>query len=360
MRAYNVEVFSSRFDFITAFTVSDVEYSFDYLNLGANNIQIITDSAIMNGDYIHISSGGDEYFGVICGVSQGEEEGTVQIEYKSFLSIFNTDILFDTNRQGIGTLEEQLKAIIDSLWVNNSDATQNILGLQVATTTTTLNWGFNLKSDIAEKHHIICNFYTTFIVRSMEKYGVGIRVVPDFTTKKIYLSIGYISDNPIYIEADLPNIIKKNVTVRVTQFDTNKLIIWNATADYGESIIYYRHTDDTYDIYNRDRISPVITQTVAVQSDENHTFSQLAESQASETFGSIEYNNLIELSVLPDDILINPKLLQFGQKVVVISNGSEYNSMLTGVRIQEGLYTLIFGILRIDLTKILQRRQRWQ
>lgn len=356
MQAYNVEVFSSRFEFITAFTVSSVEYSFDYLNVGANTISIVTDSAIMNGDYLHITGGGDEYFGVVCGIIQGEEEGTVQVEYKSFLSIFDTNILFDTNQQGVGTLENRLKAIIDSTWVNNSDSTQNVLGLQVITTTSTSGWGFNLKSDIEGKHHIICNFYTTFVVRSMEKYGVGIKVIPNFTNKQIILSIGYVPDSPIYIEADLPNVIKKNVTVRATQFDTNKLVVWNATADYGQSIIYYRHTDDTYDTSNRDRISPVITQTVAVQTDDDHTFAELAASQASETFGSIEYNNLIELSILPDDELIKPKLMEFGKKIIVLSDGNEYNTLLTGVRIQEGLYTLIFGTVRIDLTKVLKRR----
>ena len=356
MQAYNVEIFSSNFDFITAFTVSDIIYSYDYLNIGANTISIVTDSAIMNGDYVHITGGGDEYFGVVCGVSQGEEEGTVQIEYKPFLSIFETDILFDTNLQGQGTLENRLKAIIDSLWVNNSDTVQNIRGLQVTTTTTTSGWGFNLKSDIEDKHHIICNFYTVFIVKSMEKYDVGIKVTPNFTDKTILLSIGFVVDTPIYVEADLPNVIKKNVTVRATQFDTNKLVVWNATADYGASIIYYRHTDDTFDTNNSDRISPVITQTVAVQTDEDHTFAQLAASQASETFGSIEYNNLIELSVLPDDTMIKPKLLQFGQKIIVLSDGNEYNTLLTGVNIQDGLHKLIFGTVRIDLTKVLKRR----
>ena len=355
MQAYNVEIFSSKFEFITSFTVSDVPYTFDYLNVEINEITIITNAAIMNGDYVHIKGRDDDFFGVVCGVSAGEEQGTVQVEYKPFISIFYTDILFDTELQGQGALETRLKAMIDSLWVNNTDLVQNITGLRVTTSSSTTGWGFNLKSDVEGKHHLICNFYRTFIVRSMEKYRVALTVTPNFTTKTIVLDIGKATDDAIYIEADLPNIVSKNITIKETEFDTNKLVIYNV-QDYSSKIEYYLHTDDSYDTQNRDRIVPVIQSTVSVEPDDTHTFAQMAQSQASETFGSIEYNNLIELSVVADDALVKPKTLKYGQRAIVISNGVEYNTILTGTKIEEGLFTLIFGTVRVDLTKILQRR----
>lgn len=357
MRAYNVEIFSNQFDFICADTVEDVGYKFDYLAMETNSIMLVTDAAIMQGDYIHIKRGDDEFFGVVSGTSSGENKGTVNVEYKPFTSIFSANILFDTNQQGQGTLENRLKAIIESYWKNNSDSAQNIPGLRVTTTSSTTGWGFNLKSDTEGMHHLVCNFHDTFIIRSMEKYGVAIKVTPYFHSKNIIVSIGNDPTTPTVIEADLPNIIEKNISIKESDFDVNKLVLWN-TADYTSSIIYYRHTDDTYDTTNRDRITPVVFETIGVMVDQGQTFAAVAASQAAETFGSIEYNNLIELSVRMDDKLIRPRDFGFGRKVIVRYAGNEYNSMYTGCEIGGGIYKLIFGTVRIDLTKILQRRNK--
>lgn len=356
MRAYNVEIFSRGFEFICADTVDSITYSYDYLHPETNSVTMVTDAAIMQGDYIHMLRGDSEYFGIVSGVSSGDQKGTVEIEYKPFISIFDMRILFDTNLQGQGTLENRLKAIIESYFKNNSDSYQNIPGLRVGVTSSTSDWGFNLKSDTEGMHHIICNFLETFIIRSMEKYGVAISVRPNFSDHLIVLTIGKVSTSPYYIEAGLPNVITKNISIKESDFDINKLVIYN-TANYTSTITYYRHNDDTYDTNNSDRVTPVIQETVAVDVDESTTFAAAAASQASETFGSIEYNNLIELSVLPDDALINPKKMKIGQRVVVKDGENEYNSIYTGCREEEGLFTVIFGTVRVDLTKLLKRRK---
>ena len=357
MQAFNVEIFSRGFDFICADTVDTVDYAFDYLHPEINSITMVTDSAIMQGDYIHMLRGDSEYFGIVSGVSSGDVKGTVEVEYKPFTSIFDTKILFDTDLQGQGTLENRLKAIIESYFRNNTDSLQNIPGLRVGVTSSTSNWGFNLKSDKEGMHHIICNFLETFIIRAMEKYRVAVTVRPNFSDHLVVLTIGTVSASPYYIEADLPNVITKNISIKESEFDVNKLVIYN-TSNYTSTITYYRHTNDTYDTSNTDRITPVILETVAVDVDtETTTFAKVAASQASETFGSIEYNNLIELSVMPDDELLKPKLTKFGQRVIVKDGENEYNSIYTGCREENGLFTMIFGTVRMDLTKLLKRRK---
>jgi len=355
MQAYNIEIFDSDFGFVCADTVPTLPYKFDYLHPEQNTITIVTDAAILQGDYIHITRNDEEYFGIVSGTNTGDAHGTVNIDYKPFLSVFDTEILFDTDLQGQGTLEAQLATIITAHWINNSDSYQNITGLTVTTSSATSNWGFNLKSDTEGQHHLICNFLNTFIIRAMEKYSVAIKVVPDFSTSTINLVIGTIQEAVVYIEADLPSVIKKNVSVKDSDFDVNKLVVWS-TADYTTKATYYRHTDDTYSTTNTDRITPVVLSTKAVTPDDTNTFAKLAASQASETFGSIEYNNLIELTVLPDDTLVNPLDMEIGQKVIVLSDGTEYNSVYTGFQLDGGLFTVIFGTVRLDLTKILQRR----
>lgn len=355
MRAYNVEIFSSKFEFITACTVSDVPYSFDYLNIDTNTVELVTNAAVMNGDYIHIKGENVDYFGVVSGVLSGNQKGSMQIEYKSFHSLFDTPILFDTDLQGQGTLENRLKAIIESYWINNSDSVQNIMGLRVRTASSTTGWGFNLKSDTEGMHHLICNFYSTFVVRSMQKYGVAISVDTDFSQKLIILTIGKIDADVKYIEAELPNVLEKSITIKESDFDVNKLLIYNA-QNYTTSITYYRHSDDSYSTVNTDRISPVVQNIVSILPQEGESFATLAASEASDVFGSIEYNNLIELQILPDDQLIKPREYEYGQRVIVLDSGNEYNSIYTGSRFENGIFTMIFGTVRMDLTKILQRR----
>ena len=204
-------------------------------------------------------------------------------------------------------------------------------------------------------HHLICNFYSTFVVRSMQKYGVAISVDTDFSQKLIILTIGKIDADVKYIEAELPNVLEKSITIKESDFDVNKLLIYNA-QNYTTSITYYRHSDDSYSTVNTDRISPVVQNIVSILPQEGESFATLAASEASDVFGSIEYNNLIELQILPDDQLIKPREYEYGQRVIVLDSGNEYNSIYTGSRFENGIFTMIFGTVRMDLTKILQRR----
>jgi hypothetical protein len=54
------------------------------------------------------------------------------------------------------------------------------------------------------------------------------------------------------------------------------------------------------------------------------------------------------------DALIHPEQMEFGQVVKIISDGTEYTSILTAREIGQTV-KLIFGTVRLDLTKILRR-----
>jgi hypothetical protein len=71
-------------------------------------------------------------------------------------------------------------------------------------------------------------------------------------------------------------------------------------------------------------------------------------------FANLAYSNLIEITVMKGDALIHPEEMQFGQVVKIISGGVEYSSILTGREIGQNI-KLIFGTVRLDLTKILRR-----
>lgn len=85
------------------------------------------------------------------------------------------------------------------------------------------------------------------------------------------------------------------------------------------------------------------------------TFEEVALEKATETFGKNKYTNLIEVEVLNDDLLIVPRQLKIGQVVSVISDGTVYSSILSG-RKTDSTTTLIFGTVRLELTKLLKGR----
>lgn len=84
-------------------------------------------------------------------------------------------------------------------------------------------------------------------------------------------------------------------------------------------------------------------------------FEDKAYTKALQTFSKNKYDNLIELEVAADDEMIKPTTLKIGQVVNVISEGNSYTSILSGREIEDTI-TLIFGTIRLELTKSLKGR----
>ena len=351
MRPFNIEIFGRDFAFKGNTAASGPTIQEDYLALSESSIEVL-DVAAEVGDYIRITNGTMEYSGVISSIER-KEGSRLSVSFKPFISLFEAPILFNTDLQGTSTMEAVMAGIVSSYWVNNSDSEQNIEGLEVRTISSTSSWGLNLKSDTEGKHHCIVNFYSVFIVRALEKYGIVFSTSMDWQRKKITLKIGKLSEEIRRIELNLPNILSSSVTIRQTDNTVNKLIVYS-TSDYTTNKIYYLHPDGTYNTTNANRIKPVVFE-VKGADDSTASFDSAAASVASETFGSIEYNNLIEMKTMADDEMIKPMDMKIGQTVKIISKNKEYVSILTGKKISETV-KLTFGTIRLDLTKILRRK----
>ena len=136
----------------------------------------------------------------------------------------------------------------------------------------------------------------------------------------------------------------------------NKVNIFNIGEDStGEEVTYYRDADGTITETPSERILPVVFKDVSIQA-KPENFDLKALEKATDVLAVEKNNNLIELEMLEDDSLFEPKEMNIGQDVLVISEGKEYESMLTGYKFKNGKITLIFGAIRLELTKILKRR----
>lgn len=388
MKPYNVEIFNREFELLAHTNVDDIKIDYDYLKPNDSQIEIrltgfydtfaaqavIDDDngglframsipeleglmdAVGVGAYIRLQRDDTDIFGIITSVTTGDDEIITQLGIQAFPSaIFATEILFDTNLQGTQALETVIANYITSNFINNSDTIQNIPNLSVTTTSSTLAWGMNLKSDTENMHHCVIDFYDVLIRRALEEYGIAIHTDVDFQNSSISLTIGKVIGTQT-IEADLPNVFDKTFLINEASKNTNKLDVYN-TANYTTIRTYYKHTDGSYDTTNNNRLYPVVREIGTATADDSHTFAQNADSVAASTFGEVTYNNLIEIKCLCDDSLIRPMDLDIGSVVTVIHEGNAYTSIMTGYQLEDNIINLIFGSIRADLTKLLRRNK---
>lgn len=354
MQPFNVEIFDREFNLIQHYNVGAIDYNYDYLSTVENTVTIAFDESVQKGDYIRIVNNTDSYFGFISSIAVNEAiQGFSEIRFKPFIALFDAPILFDTTLQGSGTsLEQAIADIITAYWISNADTDENIYGLEVQTISTTSGWGFHITSDQKGLNKAIINFMTSIVRRSLTKYQVGLYAEPDFVNKKIVVSIGVKALQTFYIEADLPNVIEKSIIVNETTEDMNKLVIYDQ-ADLTTNVIYYKHPDGSYDTTDDDRITPVIYGITSVSVSQGDTFADVAQDAADKQFDTDTYSNLIEITVQNEDEIVMPQTLTIGQTVNVVSNGTSYSSILTGVE-RSNKTKLIFGTIRLDLTKIIK------
>lgn len=250
-----------------------------------------------------------------------------------------------------GTCEKMAAVMQDNL--EGQLTIQNIKGLSVEATSRTEDWYFHITPRDSGGHFNIVNLVNSVIIPAMEKYGVLVKTQLDIQNREIKVSVGKVAQGTIIIETDLPNIIRKNITIKSVSADVNKLIIYDA-SDYETKKTYYLHNDLSYDTKDTDRITPVNCEITSVKVEEGSSFESAAISEAYNKFANLSYSNLIELTMMNGDILVRPDEIEFGQIVRIISDGVSYTSILTG-RERGTVTKLIFGTVRLDLTKILRR-----
>lgn len=352
MTPFNIEIFHPDFSFVQHFTVGDVVYQYDYLSIVDNEVVLPFDANVGIGDYIYLRGGLIDYFGVISGVVvDGVADGYAKVSYRPFISLFDTEVMFDTSLQGSGTtLENALKGIIEAYFKSNADTLQNIDGLTVSTISSTVGWTFSIENSDGLSLQIV-DLYD-LITSALTKYRVGVYATPDIEHQTITVQIGIKNVLTQTIEADLPNVLKKSIIIKESKKTTNKLVVYNK-ADLTTNYVYYKHKAGGYSKTNTDRITPVAFDLQSVNVRTGQTFLAAADAAAAKYFEGGEYNNLIEITVNNEDDLVMPSGFTIGQVVNIISNGTVYVSMFTGMS-RNSETKLVFGTVRIDLTKILK------
>ena len=366
MVQYNVDFFTRDLVFVHNDSASITAITEDYISVQNNTIEIGLSEKVQNGQFLYLRSDIDTFFGVVTDVKPGKDVMTVS--YKSFLCLFDEDVLFDTDLQKQNTtnpsggakinsksLERMLKDMIEKTYVRSEDTAQN-LRLIIEAETNTTQWGFNLKSDTEGTHYCIIGLYSVLLVNSLKKYGVALRAVPDFANRYLRIYIRAQSGFDVLdIDGDLDNVTVKTLKMNDRPNGTNKLTVYN-TDDYSLSLDFYVHSDRSWSVEDTDRITPVVREVKAAMPDSSiedpdEAFVEAALDVAYGVLSGLAWNNLIELELAPADELVNPTALLFGQKIRLHYKEGTYESILTGRSITDESITLMFGSERISFTK---------
>lgn len=356
MQPYNVEIFDRSFNLVQHYNIENTDYKFDYLSIQENVILVPFNSLVQKGDYVRLKNDVHEFVGYISSLSVDESvEGYTNIGFRPLMGLFDTDIMVTVASQGVGYLETFIENRIKDYFINNADSSQNIYGLSVESISSTSGWNFYITEETEGTGKAIVSFMS-IIQAALTKYSVVLFIDVDFQNKQIKCKIGNKNIASFTIEADLPSVISRSVIVNENKSDVNKLIIYDK-SNLSSVITYYLHSDGTYDTTNTDRVTPVIYDMISVSVSTGQTFAQAAAEAANKQFGNNKKSNLIEITILNDDNLANPKSLEIGQLVTVITNGASYGSVLTGYEISD-VTKLTFGTIRLDLTKILKEAMK--
>lgn len=372
MHQYNVDFFDRSLNNVYHDYVAGLDVTEDYISIQNNTINICDNEVVNNGQFINITGDdGFTYFGIVTNTKS--DEGIMTVSYKSFLSVFDENIVFDTALQkqsstdtdGVTkinpkTLENTLKDIIDDTYVTVSDTVQR-LPISVSVATNTKKWGFNLATDTTGMHYCIVGLYSVLIVNAMKKYGVAVLAEPDFIDKVIYLTIKAENGNAtaINIDGDLNNVKVTTLKLNDRPNGTNKLSVYNVN-NYTDVLDFYVYTDRSWGVTmspsDKTRITPVVRDVKSATPDssiENETdaFVYAALDVAYGVLSGLTWDNLIELDVSPNDPSIKPMSLNFGQKIHLWYKGGKYTSILTGRHFTSNSMKLIFGSERISFTK---------
>ena len=323
MKLYKAEFFKRDFTLRAAVGIQSPELVFDYLTTEKTEITLPGAVKIARGDWAHVTdiNGAVIYQGVVMDT---ETDKTTTVNVAPLMSIF--DVTTEINRANIGKdLEQFIADTIRAAFVENADDYQNVQGLRVQAGTHTKGATLNIKSDVHDLMDII--------VRALTVYNVAVTVELRPQEKAIAATVAKVSSAGRVIEADLPNVIEKNVYLMDTYGSLNKATYINKD-DPAQRAIYYLDGETGEPTETpKSRITPV--------------------------FFKVEYfDNLIEITVHDGDKLIPPEKIRIGEIVTIKANGQSWQSVLTGYEKTQNTHKFVFGYVRVDLDKILRIERR--
>lgn len=343
---YKLEIFTDQMEFCSAALIDKQPIDLDFL---AYDAYTITSKAIpcKKGYFTHITDGGSLVAdGVISDVQPGT--GTVDISIRPLQALFDVEVFASPIPDAVTWLEQQ----ITEQFIQNADELQN-RPVQLSAHARTAA-PLAVEGETVRLLDVMAAALTT--------YGIVCTCYLDMAKRVVQVSIAAVTEM-VTLEADLPNVLDKSITLGDSYGAANKAYIRKAVEDeagnttYPQTAVFYLHPNGTIDNNDTDRIVPVFWVMKNVKDSE--TWEQDALEAATEELAPQQYDNEIILTYRAGDGLAHPENIPVGAQARILTGGEAYTSILTGRTIGVGTVELTFGRVRVALTKkmIMERRQ---
>lgn len=292
MKPYRLEVFDRNFNFRATALIDPRNYTckYDYLTREQNTVVVpdsITirvnsatgtagDNTVCTGDYLIIDDdlkrtrrSGTTYAPNTWVIVKVENvEGGVEITYTDPLILFNHEIYaaVDDIKEKSSDIEQLIADLISQEFINTTDLSQKIPGLQYSREVTEITGYFEFAD--TDDYYVTFNLLNDVILPSFSNYLVATIVDINIWAKTVDVQLKYhIGIEPLTIEDELPNVLNSNYIIKQTGADVNKVTIID-TAEENAKYNYYLHaTDYTYSDVDTDRITPVMNAIKMVNGD---------------------------------------------------------------------------------------------
>ena len=336
MTQFRAEVYNKAFDFIGHMTLNLNELNEDYISPKRNKFIVKGQFNAKRNSFIRILADEQTYCeALIYDVSYNGI--TSEVEFIDFNSIFDRNIYNETST---GSVESQLKALIEALYLNNEDTLEN-MPIEVRTASTTDG---TLATGLVNLHKLI--------VDALKNYNIVVSHSFDYEHKKIIINIHQVINEVKYIETSLADIYDVNITAAGSKSNFNKITYLNE-QDSSQKAVYYLTFDNEVTKQSIKRIEPVISDTKLLKCD-TEKFEETALQDAEKSLMNTKYNQLIEVLLKKNSKIYYD--FEIGQSYKIVVNDVIYDTVLSGIKKTEGLLLLTFGLSRIDLTEVLKER----
>lgn len=334
MIPYRAEFFDRQLNYQLFTVIDEPEIKMDYLTLDKTSITLPFIVNVSRGWYCQIMRGAETLLqGTVASVSQSK--GSTSVQIAPMVALFETPVYKNRTTYSKTGLEGWIAEILTENFRNSGDSVQDIYDFSATSATSTSGIALNLEDNVHD-------FWTDIAKKAIENAKVVIECSFDPQSKTVNAVVKSYADTPeITLEADLPNVINQNFTLRDDTGSTNKCIIVNQNNESEQAVFY-----------SEDYAAPTVRRIEFVTVETGKTFTETAKDKAEEILKKSDFDNLIELQYRIEDPIV-PEI-KIGQPCRIIKNGTVYHSVLTGHHEKSGMKTLIFGGVRVDFTKILK------
>lgn len=343
---YKLEIFTDQMEFCSAALINKQPIELDFLTYDAYTV---TAKAIpcKKGYFTHITDGGTLVSdGVVSDVQPGT--GTIDISIRPLQALFDVEVFASPIPDVVTWLEQQ----ITEQFIQNADALQNR--------------PIKLSTDARAAAPLTIDGETVrlldVIAAALSTYGIVCTCYLDMAERVVQVNLTTVTKT-VTLEADLPNVLEKSITLGDSYGAANKAYIRRVVEDeaghttYPQTAVFFLHPDGTIDNEDVERIVPVFWTVKDVNDSE--TWDQEALEAATEALAPQQFDNEIVLTYRAGDGLSHPEEIPIGVQAKILTGGEVYTSILTGRTMGVGTVELTFGRVRVALTKqmIMERRQ---